>query len=75
MPKGTTQCKHYEPLLSKFAKSLSGWKMHKLSHADRLTLIKHVSQTQPIYYMEAQILPKIVTRRIEASQRKFWWGK
>jgi hypothetical protein len=46
-----------------------------LSQVGRVTLLKHVMQSVPIYYMGAQSLPKLTINRLEGTMRRFLWGK
>lgn len=75
MPKGRVMCKHYKPLLEKFENKFTGWKMHMLSHAGRLALIKHVLQVLPICYMGAQPLPKTTIKKDGGNNEKILAGK
>jgi hypothetical protein len=42
LPKGKILSRHYKGAMDKFEGKFSGWKMHKLSPAGRLTLTKSV---------------------------------
>ena len=53
---------------------LAGWKARLLSKAGRLTLIKSVALTLPIYAMHSIKVPKTICPRMDAWIRRFWWG-
>ncbi len=47
--------------------------IYKLSHAGRVTLIKLVFASLPIYYMATTLLPKKITAKLTSIIRTFWW--
>lgn len=55
-------------------KKLSSWKRRYLSLGGRITLLKFVLSSIPIYYLSCFKCPKSVLRRIEKSQRNFLWN-
>lgn len=65
----------HDQLVDKFQKKLSGWKANLLSHAGRLTLIKTVLFSLPVYYMSVAKLPQRTIQALTASIRRFLWGK
>lgn len=62
-------------LVDKVQQRLAGWKTNFLSHAGRLVLIKSVLLSLPVYYMSVAKLPKKTIQIINASIRRFLWGK
>lgn len=53
---------------------VQSWKDNWVSQAGREVLIKSVAQTLPSYAMSVFLLPLEITRDIERSLTKFWWG-
>lgn len=70
----TNKISTWKPVLSKIENKLSSWKAKLLSRAGRLTLIKSVLNSLPIYFMSMFKMPKAVAHRIVKMQRKFFWG-
>ena len=64
----------WKPVLEKIQKRLALWKAKILSRAGRLTLIKSVLNSLPVYYMSMFKLPKSVAQEIVGLQRKFFWS-
>lgn len=64
----------WKPVISKIENKLSSWKAKLLSRAGRLTLIKSVLNSLPIYFMSMFKMPKEVAQKIVKLQRKFFWG-
>jgi hypothetical protein len=60
-------------LINKIEKKITLWKEKLLSLGGRLTLIKSVLNTIPIYWMSNYRLPVHVRKRIEQLCRKFLW--
>jgi hypothetical protein len=58
VPKEKVFSRHYQAVKDKVERTYSGWKIHTLSHAGRLTLLKYVMQSIPIYYMGGHRCPK-----------------
>lgn len=65
--------KAYEFILNKFRAKLTTVKANKLNHSGRLTYIKSVLASIPVYYMSTVLFSKSFVRRITAIIRKFWW--
>lgn len=63
----------YKFIIDKFRAKLTTLKANKLSHAGRLTLIKSVFSSLPVYYMATILLSKNLLNKITAIIRKFWW--
>ncbi|KAL5581946.1 hypothetical protein UlMin_014388 [Ulmus minor] len=53
---------------------LAGWKARLLSKASRLTLIKSVALSLPLYAMHTAKIPKAICDKLDARIRRFWWG-
>ncbi|VFQ63940.1 unnamed protein product [Cuscuta campestris] len=73
--KGINRLKHCQDLLHKIDNKLSSWKMHTLSQAGRLTLIKYVLSTLPLHTMSSSKLPEGVLTLIECKLCHFFWAK
>ncbi|RVW17454.1 Transposon TX1 uncharacterized 149 kDa protein [Vitis vinifera] len=57
-----------------FRRRLAMWKRQYLSKGGRATLIRSTLSNLPIYLMSLLCLPSSVRRRIEKTQRDFFWG-
>jgi hypothetical protein len=65
--------KAYEFILNKFRAKLTTIKANKLNHTRRLTYIKSMLASIPVYYMSTALFSKSFVGRITAIIRKFWW--
>lgn len=65
----------HKQLLEKVQEKLVGWKANLLSHAGRLTLIKSVLLSLPVYYMLVARVPTRTIKAVTAIIQKFLWGK
>jgi hypothetical protein len=63
----------YNFVYDKFKSKLSSYKANRLSHAARLTLIKYVFASIPVYYMSNIIFSKKFIAKLTAIIRNFWW--
>ncbi|XP_038978394.1 uncharacterized protein LOC120108761 [Phoenix dactylifera] len=54
---------------------LEGWQMHSLSMMGRITLVRSVLTSVPIYLLTNAIIPVIVLRSLEQLFRNFIWGR
>jgi hypothetical protein len=63
----------YNFIYDKFRSKLSACKANRLSHAARLTLIKSVFSSIPIYYMSNILFSKKFLAKLTAIIRNFWW--
>ena len=68
------RCSAWNPVLKKIETSLASWKAKLLSRAGRLTLIKSVLNSLPIYFMSMFKMPQKIAKRIIKLQRRFFWG-
>ncbi|XP_028079407.1 uncharacterized protein LOC114281149 [Camellia sinensis] len=64
----------WKPILDKCMQKLASWKRRLLSFARRLTLIKYVMSSLPIYYLSLFKIPVGVAKEIEKMQSAFLWG-
>jgi hypothetical protein len=63
----------YAFIYDKFRCKLSAYKANRLSHAARLTLIKSVFSSIPVYYMSNILFSKKFLTKLTAIIRHFWW--
>ncbi|XP_057529705.1 uncharacterized protein LOC130808238 [Amaranthus tricolor] len=64
----------WKPVIDKIQCRLATWKAKILSRAGRLTLIKSVLNSLPVYYMSMFKMPKAIASKIVSIQRSFFWG-
>ncbi|XP_071713115.1 uncharacterized protein [Rutidosis leptorrhynchoides] len=64
----------WAPVIDKFKKKLSEWKMKTLSYGGRLTLLKSVLSSLPLYYFSLFRAPPCVLKILESVRRNFFWG-
>ena len=64
----------WQDMIQKIQKRLALWKGKYLSFAGRVTLIKSVLSTIPLYYLSLFKLPICVEKMIRKIQRDFLWG-
>lgn len=69
-----TSKKNWQLLLDKISTRLNAWKEKTLSMGGRITLIKSVLGSLPIYYMSLFRAPINMINSIEQIQRNFCWG-
>jgi hypothetical protein len=67
--------KAYEFILNKFRAKLTTVKANKLNHAGRLTYIKSVLTSIPIYYMSTVLFSKTFIEKITTIIQRFWWAR
>ncbi|KAL5568628.1 hypothetical protein UlMin_025203 [Ulmus minor] len=61
-------------LLDCLDSKLARWKSKLLSKASRLTLIKSMALSLPIYAMHTAKIPKAICAKLDARIQRFWWG-
>jgi hypothetical protein len=64
----------WTPILDSMKKKLSAWNGRNLSIGGRVTLIKSVLSSLPLYFFSFFKAPVCVIKELESIQRKFLWG-
>ena len=64
----------WQPVMERIKKKLSGWKRRFLSYAGRVTLIKSVLSSLPIFYMSLFKIPVCVAKEIDKIHARILWG-
>ncbi|GKD26567.1 hypothetical protein Tco_1232781, partial [Tanacetum coccineum] len=64
----------WDDVIAKLSARLSKWKLKSLSIGGRLTLIKSVLSSLPLYYMSSFKVPKCVLSKMESIRRNFFNG-
>lgn len=62
---GRLKAIYFEHLVEKVRNALEGWKSKVLSFGGRITLLKSVLTSYPIYTLASTAVPKTVLRRLE----------
>ena len=68
------RCSAWKPVIEKIQNRLASWKAKILSRAGRLTLIKSVLNTLPVYLMSMFKMSKSIALKIVKLQRRFFWS-
>lgn len=63
----------WNPVIDRIRRRLVGWKACYLSKGGRLTLIKAVLTSIPVYFMSLYVIPKMVAQYIEKLLGNFLW--
>lgn len=63
------------PLVKKMRDKMAKWKAYSLNQAGRITLVKSVIDSVPVYWMSLHQMPKSVSNQIERIRRDFIWGR
>ncbi|XP_028113696.1 uncharacterized protein LOC114311727 [Camellia sinensis] len=66
--------KTWKPVIDKIKLRLAGWKRRSLSFASRLTLIKAVLSSLPVYFLSLFRVPEGIAKEIDQIQAAFLWG-
>nr|KAJ0202709.1 hypothetical protein LSAT_V11C500285080 [Lactuca sativa] len=66
--------KSWNSIIEKFKNKLSIWKAKNLSFGGRLTLVKSVLGSLPLFYFALFKAPKKVIAVLEGIRRRFLWG-
>lgn len=66
--------KHWSVVVDKFAKRLASWKSKMLSFGGRLTLVKSVLGSLPLYFFLMFRAPSCVIHTLERIRKDFFWG-
>ncbi|GJR72716.1 RNA-directed DNA polymerase, eukaryota, reverse transcriptase zinc-binding domain protein [Tanacetum coccineum] len=67
-----SRCSNWEAVIQKFHSKLSLWKARLLSVGGRLSLIKSVFNSLPIYYMLIYMMPATVQKKLETMRNNFF---
>ncbi|GJX36969.1 hypothetical protein Tco_0250272, partial [Tanacetum coccineum] len=65
---------NWNAIIQKFYSKLSSWKARLLSVGGRLTLIRSVLNSLPIYYLSIYQVPSSVRKKLEAMRNSFFIG-
>ncbi|GKC44506.1 putative RNA-directed DNA polymerase [Tanacetum coccineum] len=61
-------------IVEKVKKNLAGWKSKMISYGGRLTLVKSVLGSLPLYYFSLFRAPVHVIKKLESVRQNFFWG-
>ncbi|XP_071687538.1 uncharacterized protein [Rutidosis leptorrhynchoides] len=64
----------WEPVIRKFTKRLSDWKTRMMLIGGRLTLVKSVLNSLPLYFFSLFRAPSCVIKKLESVRRNFFWA-
>ncbi|GJR14453.1 reverse transcriptase domain, reverse transcriptase zinc-binding domain protein [Tanacetum coccineum] len=67
-------CDRWANIIDHFRSKLSAWKEKSLSIGGRLTLIKSILRSLPIYYLSLYKVPSKVINALEYIRSRFFWG-
>lgn len=65
---------HFEYLIEKIRRAIDGWKVKLLSFGGKITLIKAVHSSSPIYTIASVLVHMSVLNRIERLMANFIWN-
>lgn len=71
---GRTKSVYFEYLVDKIRRALDGWRAKILSFGGRITLIKSMLQSFPVYTLTSTLVPKNILRRMESLMAQFLWN-
>ena len=72
---GRVRKNHFNHIINKMQRKLSGWKASVLSLAGRATLVQAVTSSIPTYTMQTMKFPMSVCKHIDKINSNFLWGK
>ncbi|XP_073037149.1 uncharacterized protein [Primulina eburnea] len=72
--RGNRTCSLFEPLLQSVCRKLEGWETRTLSPGSRMTLIRSVLLSMPIYLFQVVQPPLAVMEKLERAFNAFLWG-
>ncbi|EOY00968.1 Uncharacterized protein TCM_010873 [Theobroma cacao] len=64
----------WDLVFEKVRRKLAGWKTKMLSFGGRITLLKSILTSMPVFYMSLFQVPHKVKNELKKLQRKFLWG-
>ena len=64
----------WDPILRKGERKLATWKHRHISFGGRVTLINSILTAIPIYFFSFFRVPSKIIVKLEAIQRRFFWG-
>ncbi|XP_071704484.1 uncharacterized protein [Rutidosis leptorrhynchoides] len=64
---------NWKPVIDKFNSKLANWKARSISYGGRLTLVKSVLSSLPLYYFSLFRAPLSVIKNLESIRRNFFW--
>ncbi|XP_071694748.1 uncharacterized protein [Rutidosis leptorrhynchoides] len=70
----TSHASSWQPIVEKFDKRLSDWVARSISFGGRLTIIKSILSSIPLYYFSLFHAPAAILKVLESKRRKFFWG-
>lgn len=65
--------KNWRPIVEKFKLKLLNWKASTLSFEGRLTLVKSILDSLPLFYLSLFKAPDKIINNLESIRRKFLW--
>ncbi|XP_075496426.1 uncharacterized protein LOC142533504 [Primulina tabacum] len=72
--RGNRVCSLFDPLVQMMSKKLEGWELKTLSPGSRMTLLRSVLLSVPIYMFQVVQPPLAVMERLENVFNCFLWG-
>ncbi|CAN1807687.1 Putative ribonuclease H protein At1g65750 [Linum perenne] len=64
----------WEPVTNSMERKLQSWKAKYLSFGARLTMIKSVLSSLPVYFLSMFKAPNLVIKKLERLQKRFFWA-
>ncbi|XVF60814.1 hypothetical protein PTKIN_Ptkin08bG0078100 [Pterospermum kingtungense] len=72
---GTNSKAIWRPVVEKFEKHLTRWKVKNLNMGSRLMLLKLVLSSLPTFFMSIFSIPVSIVNELDHIQRRFLWGR